>query len=321
MNTYAFTQRTIIALFSLLLILGCSTGLMGQEEKDMALSREVEKVGERQFMVTVIIKKEKVEGYAKLEEKIPQGFVPSKEKTMQANWVGKDEKVKFIWMELPKENEFEVAYKLTQKKSKSGTYRIEGRLSCVSGEDLLRVEDSSSFEIEEPKELAQGEEGPSQSSKAKDQKEKAEQDPDEGDKLASKDGGVGTKEGSSEEAETDGGEKEESETPRDTEDEEPGWESDDEDRASSGSENAYFSVQVGAFGEPKNDRYFEKRYDISVQNLNSYQEGGLYKYALGRFGTYEAARKEKKKLRSEGLKGAFVVGFKGSEPVDASSLR
>lgn len=357
MITYGFHRGIGRQIVLLLLTFGLSLHTFGQKDEELALSRKVEKVGERQYLVTVTVNKGGHEGYAKLQEMIPEGFVPTKKETHGANYIYQNGKAKFIWMDFPSESKFQVVYKLTQKRSKAGTYEIEGRVSCVSGEDLLRVEEKSEFEVSEP-EIAKGTEVQKGSEKEKAEQEKSRDeeeeneaiaseeseeekdtlrtDPDEEDdeKLASNGKGTGSKKGegtddkekgtaeedSSKEAKAEEKE-EEAEKGKEEEgkkDESPGWEKEEEDEKE---EKAYFSVQIGAFGEEKSDRYFEERYSLSSDEIDSYREGGLIKYTTGRYGTYDRALKAKKKLRSRGLKGAFVVGFKGSEAVDASALR
>lgn len=48
-----------------------------------------------------------------------------------------------------------------------------------------------------------------------------------------------------------------------------------------------------------------------------YQQGGLYKYTVGRYvNDFNAANELKQKLRTEGFKHAFVVGFSNGERID-----
>ncbi len=337
MFTYVLKGSPLRVLGSFILLLSLVLGVKAQSS-DLAISRSIEKTGERQYLVTVNVKKGDLTGYAKLEEMVPESFVASKEETRSANYIFKEGEAKFIWMELPSDAEFEVAYKLIQKQSKAGKYTITGRLSCVSGEDLLRVRDTSSFEVKAPKDLAQnnggsGKEADAKSKKdkeavgdkSKDEKEEKKsseeangKDPQENgadsgsNDLASKEEGddnagkenTGKDEGSSESEETASEPKEEQES--------------SSDMAAS---DAYFSVQIATFKEKKNDRYFEEQYGIPNADIHHYKESGLLKYNLGRFASYKEANNKKKELRSKGLNGAFVVGFKGGAPVEASSLR
>jgi hypothetical protein len=343
-TTLSHIGRNLAILFVPIIL---SAHAWGQEERTLAMSREVEKVGERQYIVTVTVKKGDHQGYAKLEEMIPESFVPTKKETQGANYIYQDGKAKFIWMDFPSESDFQVVYKLTQKRGKPGTYDIEGRISCVSGEDLLRVEEKSSFDVEEPR-LAQGE---AQQEDPEEEEEKearaggasgedtvsTDADEEDGKKLASNGKGMtsstgespksdekekreeSSEEGEKEKRDEDSGSSEEEQAKKNEEskEDEPAWEKEEKEEE----EDAYFSIQIGAFGKEKSDSYFEERYSLSPDEIDSYREGGLIKYTTGRYGTYEQARKTKEKLRSKGMKGAFVVGFKGSEPVDASQLR
>ncbi len=360
----SINNRTLhtLSLLLLLLLAFQSTGFGQEKEAPLQLSREIEKVGERQYMVTVTVRKVDLKGYAKLEEMIPEGFVASKEKGKGSSFVFQDGKAKFIWMEIPSELEFEVVYKLIQKQSKPGTYTIDGRVSCVSGDgELLRVEKSSDLKVEAPKKVTSAKspseendkmspekEGKSEEKgKSKQEKEKgsskeeaseAEEESKEEGAVASKGQGTSkeekgkesgkeeSKKGTGKEEEKESGDKQESSEDEkegiaqgkkgEGEKEKPDWEK------SEGSEaKSFFSVQIGAFGEKKNDAYFKRRYGLESDEIRYYKEGDLHKYRTGRFQSYEQAQKEKKRLRKNGLKGAFVVGFKEGKRVSASRLR
>ncbi len=298
---------------------------------DLSISRRVEKVGERQYSVEVTIHKGDLDGYAKLEEMVPEGFVASKEKVKGADYIFQDGKAKFIWMEFPKNEEFQVAYKLIQKQSDAGTYTIEGRISCVSSDgELLRVEKSSSFQVKAPglasnkgsstgKNGAKKEKHSSRKNESEHQKESGTAK-NEGE-LASHDE-ASKKEGTSEEPEGKGTDEEKKGTEKgEKEKEEPSWEDTKSREGGKTNKDRYFSVQIGAFGEKKSDAYFQRRYGLSGEDIEHYREGEYHKYSMGRFGTYDRAQKEKKSLRKKGVKGAFVVGFKGEDPVSASELR
>ncbi|MFB6257276.1 MAG: SPOR domain-containing protein [Flavobacteriales bacterium] len=305
--------------FLSLLLLPVLSG--AQKDTELAISRNVNKKGERQYMVTVTVQKGALKGYAKLEEMVPNGFVATKKETQSAKYIFKDGKAKFIWMEFPQASKFKVSYKLVQKKSEPGSYTIDGRLSCVPKDQLLRVKESTTFEVKAPKKLTKKEEGrttgkgPQAHANGGKKPTSKEKEKTAGDNEVRK----GRKE---EKENRDSDQSDQSEKASDPEQEkEPAWKSGEKGSSGTASGSNYFSVQIGAFGEKKSPSYFKSRYGLESDEVNSYREGGLYKYITGRFGTYDQARKEKKRLRSKGLKGAFVVGFKDGNAVKASSLR
>jgi cell division septation protein DedD len=332
MITYTHTNKIGVGLLTILVFLVLSLRGLGQEDgSSLSISRTIEKVGERQYRVEVTLQKGGLKGYAKLEEMIPKGFVASKEKTRGASYIFQDGKAKFIWMEFPKNKEFQVIYKLIQKQSEAGEYKIDGRLSCVSADgELLRVEKSSSFEVEAPEapDVAEAEspgegENSNEGSSGTDSDRKAasanedlaKNEEEVGEDPAEGDRGSQDPEEATAESVSDGGKAEAEENEK-----EPSWE-EDAGSESASTESVHFSVQIGAFGEKKSDAYFERRYGLGSDKIHHYREGALHKYSTGRFGTYDQANEEKKRLRKKGLKGAFVIGFKGGKAVSVSALR
>lgn len=65
-----------------------------------------------EFVVNILVNKGSTEKFAKIEEEIPQGFKAEAIQTKDAIFTFKDQKVKFLWMNLPPEQRFVVSYKL-----------------------------------------------------------------------------------------------------------------------------------------------------------------------------------------------------------------
>lgn len=282
---------------SLFLLLLWALGSSSSYGQSLHIERNIEKSGEKQFLVKVDIQKRNVKGYAKLEEHIPEGFVAYERETRSANFIFKDGKAKFIWMDIPEEDEFQVRYRLIQKENVAGTFIIKGRLSCVSGDDLLRYSDSSKFKTEGSEELTA------------EQENGEHQGPDRGEEVSNEPGP------SQEEAE--GKKPSRSEGKMEKAEEASSVEGIDKDEPVGPGRS--FSVQVGAFSEKKERSYFVEEYGLEEQKLHSHRQGELYKYSLGSFNTYAEAEKEKERLRESGI-DAFIIGIREGEPVKATSL-
>lgn len=65
-----------------------------------------------EYLVNILVNKGSTEKFAKIEEEIPQGFKAEAVQTKDAIFTFKDQKVKFLWMNLPAEQRFVVSYKL-----------------------------------------------------------------------------------------------------------------------------------------------------------------------------------------------------------------
>ncbi len=280
---------------SLFLLLLWALGSSSSYGQSLHIERSIEKSGEKQFLVKVDIQKRNVKGYAKLEEHIPEGFVAYERETRSANFIFKDGKAKFIWMDIPEEDAFQVRYRLIQKENVAGTFIIKGRLSCVSGDDLLRYSDSSKFKTEGSEELTT------------DQENGEHKGPDREEEVSNEPGP------SQEEGKDPSRSEEKSE---EAEEASPG-EGIDKDKPVGAGRS--FSVQVGAFSEKKERSYFVEEYGLEEQKLHSHRQGELYKYSLGSFNTYAEAEKEKERLRESGI-DAFIIGIREGEPVEATSL-
>ncbi len=65
-----------------------------------------------EYIVNILVNKGSTEKFAKIEEEVPQGFKAEAIQTKDAIFTFKDQKVKFLWMNLPVEQRFVVSYKL-----------------------------------------------------------------------------------------------------------------------------------------------------------------------------------------------------------------
>ena len=82
-----------------------------------------------EFTVEVTINKSDLEGFAKYQAILPQGFTAKPGETKGATYSFKDQKVKFIWMALPADEEITISYKVTA--SEKGEYTIGGKFAYI----------------------------------------------------------------------------------------------------------------------------------------------------------------------------------------------
>ena len=74
--------------------------------------------------------------YAKVEESIPSGYMFEKVNSNEGIVSHAASTVKFIWMKMPEQSEFEVVYKLVPKQNEpQGNMLIEGLLTYTDGNE------------------------------------------------------------------------------------------------------------------------------------------------------------------------------------------
>jgi len=93
-------------------------------------------VGDKnEYVVNILVNKGSTEKFAKIEEDVPQGFKAEAIRTKDAIFTFKDQKVKFLWMNLPPEQRFVVSYKLIPiNKEEVKQLNLKGTFSFIINE-------------------------------------------------------------------------------------------------------------------------------------------------------------------------------------------
>ncbi|HOK85324.1 MAG TPA: hypothetical protein PLF12_03135, partial [Tenuifilum sp.] len=90
---------------------------------------------ENDYLVKLLVNKGNAQKFAKIEEDVPEGFTAEAIETKDAVFTFKDQKVKFLWMNLPAEPRFVVSYKLIAPDGKGNiTVSLKGTFSYLVGE-------------------------------------------------------------------------------------------------------------------------------------------------------------------------------------------
>ncbi len=93
------------------------------------------------YLVKLLVNKGNAQKFAKIEEDVPVGFSAEALETKDAVFTFKDQKVKFLWMNLPADPRFVVSYKLIAPDGKGDiTVSLKGTFSYLVG-DATRVID------------------------------------------------------------------------------------------------------------------------------------------------------------------------------------
>jgi len=88
------------------------------------------------YLVRLLVKNPTGSKYAKIEETIPEGYLFEEVNSSEGIVSHAASTVKFIWMKLPEESEFELVYRLVPKQNEAqGSMQISGMLSYTIGNE------------------------------------------------------------------------------------------------------------------------------------------------------------------------------------------
>lgn len=104
-------------------------------------SRSITSLGNDQYKMTVSINKSNVNGFAKIQDYIPSGASASEDATAGATFTVVDKKVKFVWMELPNGDDFDISYTLDlSNASNKDPKSVFGEFSFLQDNQSQKVE-------------------------------------------------------------------------------------------------------------------------------------------------------------------------------------
>ncbi len=116
-------SMNIIIVFALKIFFG---GDVKIEQK----MQETIKPGET-LNVTLEITKGEREGFAKWQQTLPSGFVASSVEMNGATFSFKNQEIKVIWMEMPKDETFTIQYKIETIENLQGEHNLSGKFSFI----------------------------------------------------------------------------------------------------------------------------------------------------------------------------------------------
>jgi hypothetical protein len=96
---------------------------------DMTATKQVEAGNE--IIVEVTLNKSDFESFARFQQEIPAGLTPIPVQTANADFSFKDQKVKFIWLKLPADEQITLSYKLEVDRRLKGTFDLKGTFSYI----------------------------------------------------------------------------------------------------------------------------------------------------------------------------------------------
>lgn len=249
------------------------------------------------YLVKLLVKNPDGSKYAKIEESIPSGYIFESVDSHDGIESFSSSTVKFIWMKLPDESEFEVSYRLVPKRDETqGEMVIDGKLTYSAGnenkvEPVKQMEvDLAALSVAEKKELLQSGKVPAGVAAASSVKPVPEQ----------------------------------AEPPKRTEPEPVQEKPAPDPSVPAGASAAlimntpvlgtgsgvYYRVQLAAFSKPVDGKSMYRQAGIDEEVFVEREEG-YYKYTAGSFRSYEQALSYRNRVnRLSSIEGAFVVKYR-----------
>ncbi len=84
-----------------------------------------------EYTVNITINKGDLNGFAKYVQELPNGFTAYIDEVTDATFSFKDQKVKFLWIALPPDEEFTITYKVKVDESIAGSFEMNGNFSYI----------------------------------------------------------------------------------------------------------------------------------------------------------------------------------------------
>ena len=115
----------------------------------MILEREFERLDDGLYKMHITINKGPIEGFAKLEEVVPDGFEYKEESTSGAIFTKINGKAKFVWFDLPDDELIDISYNLTADESNVvGLHNITGEFTyIIDDQDIVSKTVPAFFQI------------------------------------------------------------------------------------------------------------------------------------------------------------------------------
>lgn len=129
--------RLITAIYFLGTLL---VGLMLQGDVSLTMDVAPRINAGTELLVRISLKKSDLAGFCRFQQELPAGFTATSVSTSNADFTFKDQKVRFIWLKLPEEENIEISYKITCDERLKGSVNLTGRFSYIEENERKTVE-------------------------------------------------------------------------------------------------------------------------------------------------------------------------------------
>ncbi len=123
-----------LALFNIVCLLLLRLVILEGVEVTQAFPDNMTPGGE--YTVTFNVKKGSLQSFAKIQQELPEGFEAVEPlESKGATFSFKDQRVKFIWMNLPADEEFTISYKLKVKDGVTGEFNVPAKFAYIENDE------------------------------------------------------------------------------------------------------------------------------------------------------------------------------------------
>ena len=91
------------------------------------------------FLVELTIQKDKVKGFANLQQYLPEGFTATPVNPNRSSFSFKNQLVRFVWIELPGEKSFKISYRIKTDGTCSGVKTLTGVFSFMENNTTNKI--------------------------------------------------------------------------------------------------------------------------------------------------------------------------------------
>ena len=109
-------------------------------DTQVSMIRTLTPSGLNHWKVNISIDKQNLEGFSRIEETIPEGYTAINLQSSAAVFVSENEKIKYIWYDIPQKNNISVSYKLLPVIAVEGSQpEISGTFTYLQGDDEIEI--------------------------------------------------------------------------------------------------------------------------------------------------------------------------------------
>lgn len=131
----------IIILFITSFWLGAINLFNGNVSVNMRVPEEVN--AGKEFLVDITLNKSDVESFARFQQDLPQGLSVEVLQSSNADFRFEENKVKFVWLNLPEKEELNLIYKIKVNEKLKGKFNLTGKFSYISNNERKHVQISN----------------------------------------------------------------------------------------------------------------------------------------------------------------------------------
>ncbi len=92
-----------------------------------------------EFVVKITVNKDDLESFSRFEQVIPAGLTATSDVSSNADFSFKDQRVRLIWLRLPRQQEFTFSYKVKVDERLKGNFTLKGKFSYIDDNERKSV--------------------------------------------------------------------------------------------------------------------------------------------------------------------------------------